>query len=65
MVTYTPELIKEIGNAIAAYGVILRCASLGMDVPKQFEKFKEFPEEDLHHRIQLLKDFHKEISQNE
>lgn len=65
MVKYTPELVKEIGNAIAAYGVILRYASLGMDVPKQFEKFKDFPEEDLHHRMTILKDFHKEISTNE
>lgn len=62
MVKYTPELVKEIGNAIAAYGVILRYASLEMDVPKQFEKFKDFPEEDLFHRITLLKEFHKEIS---
>ena len=65
MVKYTPELVKEIGNAIAAYGVILRYASLGMDVPVQFEKFKDFSEEDLHRRMKLLKDFHKEISQNE
>lgn len=62
MVKYTPELVKEIGNAIAAYGVILRYASLGMEVPKQFEKFKDFPEENLFYRIALLKEFHKEIS---
>lgn len=65
MVKYTPNLVKELGNAIAAYGVILRYASLGMDVPKQFEKFKDFPEEDLHRRMAILKEFHKEISQNE
>ena len=65
MVKYTPELAKEIGNAIAAYGVILRYASLGMDVPVQFEKFKDFSEENLHHRMDLLKEFHKEISNEE
>ena len=65
MVKYTPELVKEIGNAIAAYGVILRYASLGMDVPVQFEKFKDFSEEDLHRRMALLKEFHKEISNEE
>ena len=57
MVKYTPELVKEIGNAIAAYGVILRYASLGMDVPVQFEKFKDFSEENLPTKVlvQLLK----------
>ena len=62
MVKYTPELIKEIGNAIAAYGVILRYASLGMDVPVQFEKFKDLSDEDLHRRMKLLKDFYEEIT---
>ena len=62
MVTYSDELIKELGNAIAAYGTILRYASLGMDVPAQFEKFKQFSEEELLRRITLLKEFHKEIS---
>jgi hypothetical protein len=55
------ELIKEIGNAIAAYGIILRAASLGMEVPKQFDKFKDLSREDLHHRIKILKDFHNEL----
>ncbi len=65
MVTYTPELIKEIGNAIAAYGIVLSAAWTGTQVPRQFESFKYLPEEDLHRRMKLLKDFHKEISQNE
>jgi hypothetical protein len=62
MVKYTPELVKEIGNAIAAYGVILSYASLGMDVPVQFEKFKDLSDEDLHRRMKLLKDFYEEIT---
>lgn len=65
MVTYTPELIKEIGNAIAAYGIILSAAWMGTEVPAKFESFKYLSDEDLHRRMQLLKDFHKEISQYE
>ena len=58
---YSEELIKEIGNAIAAYGCILRAAALSCDVPKEFEAFKQLPEEDLHHRIGLLREFYNEI----
>lgn len=65
MVTYTPELIKEIGNAIAAYGLVLRAAWFGTEVPPQFESFKDLSEEDLFHRMTILKEFHKEISKNE
>ena len=56
------ELIKEIGNAIAAYGLILSAAWTGTEVPSQFEAFKHLPEEDLHRRMKLLKDFYEEIT---
>ena len=56
------ELIKEIGNAIAAYGTILSAAWMGTQVPEQFEAFKHLPEEDLHRRMKLLKDFYEEIT---
>ena len=56
------ELIKEIGNAIAAYGIVLSAAWTGTQVPKQFEAFKYLPEEDLHRRMKLLKDFYEEIT---
>ena len=68
MVTYdiqiqmTDDLIKEIGNAIAAYGLILGAAWTGTQVPRQFEVFKNLPEEDLHRRMKLLKDFYEEIT---
>ena len=62
MVKYTPELVKEIGNAIAAYGLILGAAWTGTQVPHQFEAFKHLPEEDLHRRMKLLKDFYEEIT---
>ena len=61
MVTYdiqiqmTDDLIKEIGNAIAAYGLILGAAWAGTQVPRQFEAFKSLPDEDLHRRMTLLK----------
>ena len=56
------ELIKEIGNAIAAYGIVLSAAWTGTQVPRQFEAFKHLPEEDLHRRMKLLKDFYEEIT---
>ena len=68
MVTYdiqiqmTDDLIKEIGNAIAAYGLILGAAWTGTQVPRQFEAFTSLPDEDLHRRMQLLKDFYEEIT---
>ena len=68
MVTYdvqiqmTNDLIKEIGNAIAAYGLILGAAWTGTQVPSQFEAFKHLPEEDLHRRMKLLKDFYAELT---
>ena len=68
MVTYdvqiqmTDDLIKEIGNAIAAYGLILSAAWTGTQVPKQFEAFTYLPDEDLHRRMKLLKDFYEEIT---
>lgn len=61
---YSEELIKELGNAIAAYGCILRAAALKCEVPSKFEAFKNLPEEDLLHRIKLLSDFYNEIKDN-
>lgn len=60
--TLTDELEKEIGNAIAAYGLVLRSACYGTEVPSQFENFKYLPEEDLLHRISILKQFHSDIT---
>lgn len=57
----TEELKKEIGNAIAAYGKILRSAMLGTTVPSEFENLKQCSDEELQHRMQLLRDFYNQI----
>ena len=56
--TVTEELKKELGNAIAAYGRILSSAMLGTEVPPGFEKLKQCTEEELKHKMQMLKDFY-------
>ena len=59
--TVTEELKKELGNAIAAYGKILHSALLGTAVPQEFEKLKECSDEELRHKMQILKDFYNQI----
>ena len=58
---YKEELKKELGNAIAAYGRILRSALLGMTVPPEFEKLKQCSDEELKHKMQMLKDFYNNL----
>ena len=58
---YTEELKKEIGNAIAAYDRILHSALLGTDVPHGFEKLKECTEEELKHKIRVLREFYSQL----
>ena len=55
------ELKKELGNAIAAYGKILHSALLGTTVPLEFEKLKECTDEELKHKMQILKEFYKQL----
>ena len=57
----TEELKNEIGNAIAAYGKILHSAMLGTTVPPEFEKLKQCSDEELRHKMQLLRDFYSQI----
>lgn len=57
----TEELKKELGNAIAAYGKILHSALLGTTIPPEFEKLKECTEEELKHKMQILRDFYAKI----
>ena len=57
----TKELKKELGNAIAAYGKILHSALLGTSLPPEFEKFKECSDEELQHKMQILRDFYNQI----
>jgi hypothetical protein len=54
------ELKKELGNAIAAYGKILRKADLGISTPGFEELLKCLPSERAH-RMQLLKEFYNKL----
>lgn len=58
---YKEELKKELGNAIAAYGRILRSAQLGMTVPPEFEHLRQCSDLELTYKIEMLKDFHKSL----
>lgn len=57
----TEELKQELGNAIAAYGKILRSAFIGARVPEGFEKLHNCSEEELKHKMQILKDFYNQL----
>lgn len=56
----TEELKKELGNAIAAYGKILRKADLGISTPGFEELLKCLPSERLH-KMQILKEFYEQL----
>ena len=56
----TEELKKELGNAIAAYGKILRKADLGISTPGFEELLKCLPSERLH-KMQILKEFYNQL----
>ena len=56
----TEELKKELGNAIAAYGKILRKADLGISTPGFEGLLKCLPSERLH-KMQLLKEFYEQL----
>lgn len=55
------ELKNELGNAIAAYGQILRSAFIGTAVPPEFEKLKECTDEELKHKMQILREFYSQL----
>jgi hypothetical protein len=55
---YKEELKKELGNAIAAYGQILRKASLGISTPG-FEHLMNCENLELRYKIEMLKDLHR------
>ena len=59
--TVTEELKNELGNAIAAYGQILRSAFIGTAVPPEFEKLKECTDEELKHKMQILREFYSQL----
>jgi hypothetical protein len=57
---YKEELKKELGNAIAAYGQILRKASLGISTPG-FEHLIECCDLELRYKMEMLKDLHRSL----
>lgn len=57
---YREELKEELGNAIAAYSQILTKAFLRIRT-SGFEHLMKCTEEELRHKMQMLKDFHKSL----
>lgn len=60
----TEELKKELGNAIAAYGKVLRKATLGVSTPG-FEDLLDCLPSELTRKYQVLKEFYNSISEGE
>lgn len=56
----TEELKKELGNAIAAYGKVLRKATLGVSTPG-FEELLDCSPAELTRKYRVLKDFYETI----
>lgn len=56
----TEELKQELGNAIAAYGKILRKADLGVSTPGFEELLKCLPSE-RSHKMQMLREFYEQL----
>ena len=54
------ELKQELGNAIAAYGKVLRKADLGISTPG-FEKLLKCLPSERSHKMQILKDFYNQL----
>lgn len=57
---YREELKEELGNAIAAYGQILRKASLGISTPG-FEHLMNCCDLELRYKIEMLKDLYNQL----
>jgi hypothetical protein len=57
---YKEELKAELGNAIAAYGQVLRKASLGISSPG-FEHLVKCSTLELTYKMEMLKDFHSQL----
>ena len=55
------ELKDEIGNAFSAYGKILFSASMGTRIPKDFQKLNQCSQEEIFHKINILKEFYDSL----
>lgn len=56
----TEELKEELGNAIAAYGKVLRKATLGVSTPG-FEDLLKCTPGELTRKMQVLKKFYEQL----
>ena len=55
------EQIKELGNAIAAYGDLLWKIELGLDIPEKYECLRESDIEPVN-RLNALKQLYNELT---
>lgn len=55
------ELKRELGNAISAYGDVLFSALLGINVPQKFQFLTDCSEDELKHKMDILKEFHSSL----
>lgn len=60
MLEINEELKQELGNAITAYSSVLTRAYLGLSTPG-FEDLVDALPSELQHKMQILKDFYKQI----
>ena len=56
---------KALNNAIVAYKRFINYILLGLDLPKEFVKLKEYKYDDLLHNISLLKNILNKLDTNE
>lgn len=61
-VNVSEEQLKELGNAIAAYGDVLWNLELGLSVPSKYECLASTGKADLKHRIAILKQLYNDLS---
>ena len=54
------ELKAELANAIKAYGSVLYSANLGI-APVEFDWLNDCSDEELKHKMQILKDFYSQL----
>ena len=59
-VNISEELKTELANAIKAYGSILYSASLSI-APAEFDWLNDCSDEELRHKMQILKDFYSQL----
>lgn len=55
------ELKRELGNAISAYGDVLYSALLGVNIPQKFQFLSDCSEDELKHKMEILKEFHSSL----